>query len=149
MEVAVLAPQVRGSSDRATTPRKRKKLRGDLVSHSDPRDDRDALMHRTPPPKLGVSASAIALIGLLHVVRRRVGDEAQEFLSQWSPIGDVVDALHYQDFDRYHALIEQLVLEHYPLSLIDQCPYCGAFARTFETDCEACFSEEARNESGG
>lgn len=109
-------------------------------------DDRDALMHRIAPADLTVAASAIALLGLLHVVRRRVGEEADEFLTQWSPVGDVVDALHWRDFDRYHQLIEQLVLEYYSSSLLDQCPYCGAYARIFGTDCEACFSEEARKE---
>jgi hypothetical protein len=39
--------------------------------------------------------------------------------------------------------VEDLVEDHYPRALIDQCPYCGALARTFGIDCEACFSAEA------
>lgn len=110
-------------------------------------DDRDALMHRVAPTDLNVSVSAIALIGLLHVVRRRVGTDGEELLGGWSPVEDVVDAMHWRDFSKYNALVEQLVLDFHPLTSLDHCPYCGALARIYESDCEACFSEEARRYS--
>jgi len=41
-------------------------------------------------------------------------------------------------FARYNSLVEELVGEYYPPGLVDHCPFCGAYARTFGVDCEAC-----------
>jgi hypothetical protein len=112
-------------------------------------DQRDRLMHRTASGELDVSASAMALLGLLHVVRIRTGDELRHAVWQTtSEREDVVEALNWRDFDRYSRLIEQLVSEYYPEGLIDHCPWCGAHARTFGYNCEACFSDEASKPRG-
>jgi hypothetical protein len=105
---------------------------------------RDQLMHRVAPEQIDVSACAIALLGLLHVVRRRTGVHTRDFYDQSPPVeADLVDAIDHQQLDRYSGLVEELVSEYYPPGLVDHCPFCGAYARTFGVDCEACFSEEA------
>lgn len=112
-------------------------------------DQRDSLMHRSAPDELEVSTSAMALLGLLHVVRKRTGDELRNAVWQTSnERQDVVEALNWRDLAKYADLIEQLVSEYYPEGLVDQCPWCGAHARTFGHDCEACFSDEAVDQPG-
>lgn len=107
-------------------------------------DLRDQLMHRGVPEHLDVSPVAVALLGLLHVVRRRTGVETRDLYDQSPPVeADVVESLNYRQFDRYNSLIEQLVADYYPPGLVDHCPYCGAYTRTFGVECQACFSEEA------
>jgi hypothetical protein len=107
-------------------------------------DIRDQLMHRVADEQIDVSPCAIALLGLLHVVRRRTGVKTRDLFDQSPPVeADLLDAMDYRMFARYNSLVEELVGEYYPPGLVDHCPFCGAYARTFGVDCEACFSEEA------
>jgi hypothetical protein len=107
-------------------------------------DIRDQLMHRVADEHVDVSPCAIALLGLLHVVRRRTGVKTRDLYDQSPPVeADLLDAVDYRLLDRYNGLVEELVGEYYPPGLVDHCPFCGAHARMFGVDCEACFSEEA------
>jgi hypothetical protein len=105
-------------------------------------DTRDLLMHRVPPARLEVSDSAIALLALLLVIRRRGGATADDLVGQSPRIeGDVFDALHYAHHGRYFRLMEKLVAEQFDPSQISGCPYCNSLAVVHEYECEACFEE--------
>jgi len=107
-------------------------------------DSRDQLMHRPAPKVIDLSASSIALLGLLQVVRRRMGISATAWIDQSPPIEqDVVDSIDWRHLDTYTRLVEEFVEDAFPAEVIDHCPYCQGLTRTFGTDCEACFSEEA------
>jgi hypothetical protein len=105
-------------------------------------DARDTLMHRIPPQVVDVSPAAIALLGLLQMMKNRLGERPWNMVWQTTtPEEDVLHELDAHDFPAYAALVEQLLLEYYPASLIDRCPHCGAMTRTFGYDCEACFRD--------
>lgn len=99
-------------------------------------------MHRIPPDVVDVSPAAIALLGLLQMMKNRLGERAWDMVWQTTtPEEDVLQGVDTGQFSAYTALMEQLLAEYYPASLIDQCPHCGAMTRTFGYDCEACFRD--------
>lgn len=105
-------------------------------------DTRDVLMHRVPPETLDVSPSAIALLALLLVIRRRGGGTADDLVGQWPRIeGDVFDAVHHTHHDRYFRIMELLLREYYDRSQLTGCPHCNSLTVVDERHCEACFEE--------
>ena len=103
---------------------------------------RDILMHRLAPEKLDTVVSAIALLSLLHIVRRRTGLPTREFFDQDPPVEqDVLDHIGSRDHERWFGVAEELVKSEYGDEYLHGCDHCGSFAVPPDAPCQACFHE--------
>ena len=75
-------------------------------------------MHRLAPEnpeELGIADAAIALLSLLHIVRRRTDLPTREFFDQDPPVEqDVLDHIGWRDYERWFRVAEALVNSEYP-----------------------------------
>ena len=105
-------------------------------------DQRNTLMHRPAPEELGIVDSAIALLSLLHIVRRRTGLPTREFFDQDPPVEqDVLDHIGSRDHERWFRVAEALVKSEYGDEYLHGCDHCGSFAVPPDAPCQACFHE--------
>jgi hypothetical protein len=104
-------------------------------------DQRNTLMHMPAPDMLSVSDTAVALLSLLHIIRRRTGLDSTHFLDQYPPIEqDIVDEIDWRKLEAWLGVAEQLVEEEYGEEYLKPCDNCGAIAVTPDTEqCQACF----------
>ena len=86
--------------------------------------------------------SAIALLSLLHIVRRRTGLPTREFFDQDPPVEqDVFDHIGWRDHERWFSVAEVLVKSEYGDEYLRGCGSCGSFAVPPDAPCQACFRE--------
>lgn len=105
-------------------------------------DQRNTLMHKPAPEELDVTDAAIALLSLLHIVRRRKGLATKEFFDQDPPVEqDVFDLIGWRDHERWRRTAEFLVASEFGDDYVRGCDYCGAFAVPPGACCQACFHE--------
>ena len=105
-------------------------------------DQRNTLMHKPAPEELGIVDSAIALLSLLHIVRRRTGLPTREFFDQDPPVEqDVLDHIGSRDHERWFRVAEALVKSEYGDEYLRGCDHCGSFAVPPDAPCQACFHE--------
>jgi len=106
---------------------------------------RNQLMHRLPPATLDAEQSALVLLALLYLVRRRVAGADDLFLDDTGPA--VFDELRLSgkggDFEkggqaRWFALAEILAFEDYGTRHLEHCEYCERFTKTTDRGCIAC-----------
>lgn len=103
---------------------------------------RNALMHKPVPEKLAIADAAIALLSLLHIVRRRTGLPTKEFFDQDPPVEqDVLDHIGLRDHERWLREAELLVASEYEVQYVRGCDNCGSFAVPPDARCQACFHE--------
>ena len=105
-------------------------------------DQRNTLMHMPTPEKLAIADAAIALLSLLHIVRRRTGLPTEEFFDQHPPVEqDVLEHVGWRDQERWFKVAELLVASEYQEEYLRGCDYCGSFAVPPDAPCQACFHE--------
>ena len=103
---------------------------------------RNTLMHKPAPEELAVADAAIALLSLLHIVRRRTGLPTKEFFDQDPPVEqDVVDHIGLRDYERWLRAAELLVASEFGDEYVRGCDNCGAFAVPPDARCQACFHD--------
>ena len=105
-------------------------------------DQRNTLMHMPAPEKLVIADAAIALLSLLHIVRRRTGLPTREFFDQDPPVEqDVLDHIGSRDHERWFRVAEALLTSEYGSEYLRGCDNCGSFAVPPDAPCQACFHE--------
>ena len=105
-------------------------------------DQRNTLMHMPAPEKLVIADAAIALLSLLHIVRRRTGLPTKEFFDQQPPVEqDVFNQLGSRDHERWFRVAEALVASEYRDEYLRGCDSCNSFAVPPDAPCQACFHE--------
>ena len=105
-------------------------------------DQRNTLMHMPAPEKLVIADAAIALLSLLHIVRRRTGLPTKEFFDQQPPVEqDVFHQLGWRDHERWFRVAEALVASEYEYECLRGCDSCNSFAVPPDGPCQACFHE--------
>jgi hypothetical protein len=91
-----------------------------------------------------MSDTAIALLSLLHIIRRRTGVDTTEFFDQSPPIElEIFEEIGWREHDRWFRLAERLVKEEYG-EYAEGCESCGAFAVPPDSLCQACFQPARR-----
>jgi hypothetical protein len=108
---------------------------------------RDELMHRIPPQQLDAEHAALVLLALLYLVRRRVGERADDLLDV--DTHSVFDELGVRGKDgridkgaqqRWFALAAMLAFEDYGPRYLEHCGQCECFTKTPDRGCLACFA---------
>jgi hypothetical protein len=105
-------------------------------------DQRNTLMHMPAPEEPIVVDAAIALLSLLHIVRRRTGLPTTEFVDQHSPVEqDILEHIGWRDHGRWFKVAEALALAEYGEQYLEGCENCGSFAVPRDGPCQACFHQ--------
>jgi hypothetical protein len=109
-------------------------------------DQRNKLMHMPAPEILTVTDTAIALLSLLHIIRRRTGVDTREFFDQSPPVEqDIFEGIEWREHDKWFGVAEQLVTREYGEACVVGCDYCGAIAVPPDSLCQACFQPASRS----
>ena len=110
-------------------------------------DQRNELMHRHPPETLDMEQTALVLLTLMYLVRRRTG----------VAVGDLFDSPETMIFDefglrgkdgrletggmnKWAEIAELLAQEDYGNQFLEGCDSCGHFTMTPDVGCLACFA---------
>lgn len=108
-------------------------------------NQRNTLMHMPAPEMLAATDTAIALLSLLHIIRRRTGVETTEFFDQFPPIEqDIFEEIDWREHAAWFRVAEQLVSREYEEGFVVGCEYCGAIAVPPDAPCQACFESALR-----
>lgn len=106
---------------------------------------RNALMHMPAPEMLNATDTAISLLSLLHIIRRRTGLDTAEFFHQSPPVErDIFEEIEWREHDAWLRVAEKLVKWEYGEGNIEGCGNCGAFAVPPDQPCQACFEPPSR-----
>lgn len=105
---------------------------------------RNTLMHEPAPDRLVVTDAAVALLSLLHIIRRRTGLSSREFFDQTPPVEQaVLEHIPARDHSRWYVVAERFARAEYG-PYLDGCDNCGACATPPAEPCQACFAEKRR-----
>jgi hypothetical protein len=99
---------------------------------------RDELMHRIPPQQLDAEHAALVLLALLYLVRRRVGERADDLLDV--DTHSVFDELGVRGKDGRIDKAAMLAFEDYGPRYLEHCGQCECFTKTPDRGCLACFA---------
>jgi hypothetical protein len=103
---------------------------------------RNTLMHEPAPERPIVTDAAIALLALLHIIRRRIGLSTRSFFDQRPPVEqDVLEHIPARDHSRWFVLAERFARAEYG-PYLHGCDNCGAYATPPDQPCQACFAEK-------
>ena len=102
---------------------------------------RNELMHRHAPAVLDMQQTALTLLVLLYLLRRRTGTRTNDLFDQHPPIEqDVIDELGLEQQDAWFTMAEKLMLKDYGPSHLQHCENCERFTLTPDMGCQACFA---------
>ena len=109
-------------------------------------DQRNTLMHMPAPEMLSATETAVALLSLLHIIRRRMGLDTRKFLDQ-SPVieRDIFEEIDWRKYDGWYRIAEKLVMWEYGEPYVVSCTNCGALAVPPDLSCQACFEPANRS----
>lgn len=109
-------------------------------------DQRNTLMHMPAPEMLSATDTAVALLSLLHIIRRRMGLDTRKFLDQ-SPVieRDIFEEIDWRKYDGWYTIAEKLVMWEYGEPYVESCTNCGALAVPPDLSCQACFEPANRS----
>lgn len=107
---------------------------------------RNILMHMPAPEMPSITDTAVAVLSLLHIIRRRTGLDTKEFFDQSPPIErDIFEQVGWKEHDAWFRVAESLVRDEYGEEHVDNCDNCGAGAVPPDSLCQACFSERSES----
>src|SRR5260370_20390668 len=109
-------------------------------------DQRNTLMHMPAPEMLSATETAVALLSLLHIIRRRMGLDTRKFLDQSPAIErDIFEEIDWRKYDGWYRIAEKLVMWEYGEAYVEGCSNCGPFAVPPDMPCQACFEPTSRS----
>ena len=104
--------------------------------------ERNTLMHMPAPEMLSATDTAVALLSLLHIIRRRTGLNTKSFFGQDPREVEqyIFEEIEWRKYDTWFRVAEKLVMWEYgEEGYIEACSNCGAFAVPPDMRCQACF----------
>jgi hypothetical protein len=107
------------------------------------RDARNTLMHGPAPEDFTLGDTAIALLSLLFILRRRIGITTDEFMDQ-SPRAEhaLLESLNVEEIREWTRIAEYLTKEEYGDEHLSGCDNCGGFTVPPDMPCQSCFHED-------
>ena len=104
-------------------------------------DSRDKIMHGEIPEQIDISISAMSIIGMSKISKKRCKETADDIYQQYPSIQrDVAEAIRANKVEEYTKFIENYVREILGYIWIPQCPNCAGYT-ILHGHCEACFEE--------
>jgi hypothetical protein len=110
---------------------------------------RDEILHRPYGPTFELSYSAILVLGLLEMIKRRIGNRPSDIVAECQELGEmIVSNIRISFQERHEKIISQFLSEDYPDQFFEPCPYCGAHSVAVGagTDCVVCYADLERAE---
>jgi hypothetical protein len=100
---------------------------------------RGTLMHEPAPEEIPATDTAMALLSLLNIIRRRFESDATETFGQDEIQRDIFDEIDWRNYDAWSRAAEKLALSEYGYEHLESCSECGALAVIPDRGCQACF----------
>ncbi|MGI9488970.1 MAG: hypothetical protein ACR2RF_24430 [Geminicoccaceae bacterium] len=109
---------------------------------------RDEILHRPHDPKMELSYSAILILGLLEMIKRRLGNRPSAIVTECQELGEtIVSKIEISFLDEHEKIISQFLSENYSDQFFEPCPYCGAHSVVDGgVECVVCYADLSRSE---
>jgi HEPN domain-containing protein len=107
-------------------------------------DLRNELMHGPAPEEIPATDTAMALLSLLHIIRRRYGYDATEALGHSEIEREIFEEIHWRKHDAWFTAAEKLMMWEYGHEHLRHCAHCDSLTIPPGAVCHACFESNPR-----
>jgi len=104
-------------------------------------NNRHRYMHRIAPDNADMSAAAVALLGILRVLKNRKGIKTSDLLDMSPPIeNEIASAIKLSHARSYESYVALAMKEDGIRGYLEHCPNCDLHT-VYDAECWACFEE--------